>query len=64
MLNKIEVRLENYFTDKFPYSNVIGISRSLIALGTLLTLLFNDKTVLIQSLRNNEYLNPVLNRIA
>ena len=63
-MKKIEIKLKELSLDYFPYTNVIGLSRSLIALGTLLTLLFNSNDVLLQKINSNEFINPFLNPIA
>lgn len=59
-ISRIEERLRIISFKHFPYSNVIGVSRSILALGTLLTLLFNSSAVLVQ--RNIEGIpfNPML----
>lgn len=48
----------------FPYTDVLGLSRSVIALGTLLTLLTNTSSILMQKTDAGEYLNPLINPIA
>jgi antimicrobial peptide system SdpB family protein len=39
-------KLEQLTIHKFPYTNVVGLGRSLLALGTLITLLFNPLSLL------------------
>lgn len=61
MLKDIEKKIKQKSLDFFPYTNVIGISRSLLAFGTLITLLFNSESVLIHKTNNGAYLNPFIN---
>lgn len=60
MIAKLETYARQLTIIKFPYTNVIGIARSLLALGTLLTLLLNDVSVLVP-VADGKVLNPLLN---
>lgn len=60
-LSDIENNLKKLSVSKFPYTSVIGISRSLIALGTMLTLIFNSHSVIIQRGVGGKTFNPLLN---
>jgi len=55
--------LKGFALEYFPYTNVLGLSRSVIAIGTLLTLLTNSSSILIQKTDKGEYLNPLINPI-
>lgn len=57
-------KLKEFALKHFPYTDVLGLSRSVIALGTLLTLLTNTSSVLMQKMDTGEYLNPLINPIA
>lgn len=59
MIMKLETYAHQLTVKKFPYTNVIGIGRSLLALGTLLTLLLNDVSVFVP-IADGEVLNPLL----
>ena len=59
-ISRIEERLRSITYNHFPYSNVVGVSRSLLALGTLLTLLFNSSATLIQRNIEGTPFNPML----
>lgn len=63
MINKIEKKIQFLSYNFSPYTNVVGLSRSIIALGTLLTLLFSSTDTLLHKV-GDEYLNPLLNPIA
>jgi len=56
--------LKEFTLKHFPYTDVLGLSRSVIALGTLLTLLTNSAGILMQKTDTGEYLNPLINPIA
>lgn len=56
--------LKEFALKNFPYTNVLGLSRSIIALGTLLSLLTNSSNILMQKTDTGEYLNPLINPIA
>src|SRR5690625_2595242 len=45
MFTKFEKRLINWVNSTNPFTNVYGIARSIIALSTLLTLLFNSSSI-------------------
>ncbi|HMO38476.1 MAG TPA: hypothetical protein PKC76_00600 [Saprospiraceae bacterium] len=59
MIAKTENRIRRLTLRQFPYTNIVGIGRSLLALGTLLTLLFNDISILVP-MADGEILNPLL----
>ena len=61
MLENIEKKIKQKSIYFFPYSNVIGLSRSILAFGTLITLLFNSESVLIHKTNVGVYLNPFIN---
>ena len=61
---RLNNKLKEFALNNFPYTDVLGLSRSVIALGTLLTLLTNTSSVLIQKMNTREYLNPLINPIA
>lgn len=44
----------------FNFTNVIGLSRSTLATGTLLTLLFNPSSNFLYILKNGDYASPIL----
>ncbi|MGJ8745457.1 sporulation-delaying protein SdpB family protein [Polaribacter sp.] len=52
-MNKLNKILENLTLKNFPYTNVIGLARSIIAFGTLMTLLFNSYAMLVYE--NSKY---------
>lgn len=54
MLNNFESQLSNWLKNKSPWTNVYGLSRTLLALSTLLTLVFNDAKVLFIPTSDNE----------
>ena len=56
--------IKGFALKNFPYTNVLGLSRSVIAVGTLLTLLTNSSSILMQKTDIGEYLNPLINPIA
>ena len=62
-MEKTENKLKKKSVDFFPYTNVIGLSRSILALGTLLTLLCNSKDVIVEKINGNHFVNPALNQI-
>lgn len=61
---RLNNKLKEFAINNFPYTDVLGLSRSVIALGTLLTLLTNTSSVLMQKMDTGEYLNPLINPIA
>lgn len=58
---------ENYFkklsVNYYPYTNVIGLTRSLLATGLLLTLFFTPIEYIITQLTDGTLLNPLLNPV-
>jgi antimicrobial peptide system SdpB family protein len=61
LLSKYEGRCQKISYKYSPYTNVIGLSRSILALGTLLTLLLNPIYFLINKTNEGKYYNPFLN---
>ncbi|CAI9429391.1 HTTM domain-containing protein [Candidatus Ornithobacterium hominis] len=58
---KIENRIR-LLTEKYsPFTNVVGLSRSLLALGLLLTLLSTDINTLVHKYNDGNLVNPLLN---
>lgn len=60
-LNQLELYLENWTSHNYVYTPVIGLARSVIAMGTLLTLLSNKISYLMPQLADGTILNPLLN---
>lgn len=48
-------------TNYVPYTNVIGLARSILALGTMLTLLLNSTDHLFSRTEKGVFFNPLLN---
>ncbi len=63
-LLNFETKIEKYSVQYAPYTNVIGLSRSLLAFGTLLTLLVNPVHNFINITTDEKILNPLLNPLA
>ena len=61
---RLNKNLKGFALKNFPYSNVLGLSRSVIAMGTLLTLSINTSSILMQKMDSGEYLNPLINPVA
>ena len=59
MIVKILNKLESFSKFYFPYTNVFGLVRSIVAIGTLLILMFNSFDILIFQNAEGEFLNPV-----
>ncbi|MEF9479282.1 hypothetical protein OWR28_17450 [Chryseobacterium sp. 1B4] len=55
-INSIEDKIKNFAVANAPYSNVIGLGRSIIALGTLLTLITNPIDDLLMKRTSGEFL--------
>lgn len=55
--NRIRIMTEKYS----PFTNVIGLSRSLLALGLLLTMLSTDINTLVHKYKDGNLVNPLLN---
>jgi hypothetical protein len=51
----------NKILSESPYSNVLQIARTVLALGLLFTLLFTDFNHIIIQKVNGEFVNPLLN---
>lgn len=60
-LIRSEAYLQQLALLKYPYTNVLGLSRSLLALGLFLTLLFTPIEYIVTSLTDGTLLNPLLN---
>lgn len=60
MLKNINNKIRTLTLSYFPYTNVIGLSRSILALGTFLTLLFNPINELFHRTTENKILNSLL----
>ncbi|WP_313000540.1 sporulation-delaying protein SdpB family protein [Chryseobacterium gleum] len=64
-LNTIENKLRVLAFRNSPYTNVVGLSRSLIALGTLLTLLVNPvDTLFVRKISGSFIIPPLQNEFA
>lgn len=64
-IESIESKLRVFAAKNSPYTNVIGLSRSLIALGTLLTLLLNPvDTIFVRKISGTLIIPPLQNDIA
>lgn len=60
MLENIELKLKSFSTRYMPTTNVVGFSRSIIALGTMLTLLINPVTTLFIKRDNGDFVISLL----
>lgn len=60
MINNIEERLRQWTTANFPFTNVLGLARSVGALGLLLTLLVNSTDTLFFTETDGRIVNPLL----
>ncbi|NTE01518.1 HTTM domain-containing protein [Agrobacterium tumefaciens] len=60
MIKRLEKKLNSLTVDYFPYTNVIGLARTLIAVGTLLTLICNPVYTLFNTIKNGKVVNPLL----
>ena len=58
---KIEEKIKLLTLKYSPFTNVIGLSRSLLALGLLLTLLTTDTNTLVHRYSDGSLVNPLLN---
>lgn len=63
MIEKINSKIKKLTLDVFPYTNVVGLARSILALGTFLTLLFNPISVLFHKTIDDKIINSFLNPI-
>lgn len=64
-INNLEEKLRTFALKRSPYTNVVGFSRSLIALGTLLTLLINPvDTIFIRKISGSFIIPPLQNEFA
>ncbi|QTY27746.1 sporulation-delaying protein SdpB family protein [Flavobacterium sp. CS20] len=63
MIEKLNKHLKKLSYKYFPYTNIVGLSRSIIALGTLLTLLVNPIYLLFHKRIDGEIINPLLNPV-
>lgn len=60
VISTIENNIKTFSTEKSPYTNVVGVSRSLIALGTLLTLLTNSINTIFVRKISDVYVIPLM----
>lgn len=60
VFKKIETYSHNLVINFSPYTNVIGLSRSILAIGTLLTLLLNPSHYFFNKGIDGKYFNPLL----
>lgn len=60
MINQLNNRIKSLTITLFPYTNTFGAARSILALGTLLTLLFNPIGNLMHRYTDNTVINPLL----
>ncbi|WP_345138819.1 sporulation-delaying protein SdpB family protein [Flavobacterium ginsengiterrae] len=63
MIEKINNRIKTSCLELFPYTNTVGFARSILALGTLLTLVLNPISILFHKKIDGTIINPVLNPI-
>lgn len=63
MLEKINNQIKDKSIIFFPYTNIVGLARSIVALGTLLTLVFNSLDILFHKTIEGKIINPLLNPI-
>ena len=61
MLEQINTKIKNVSIKLFPYTNVVGTARSILALGTLLTLVVNPISTLFHKTFDGKIINPMLN---
>ncbi|ATL75965.1 hypothetical protein IQ37_18055 [Chryseobacterium piperi] len=59
-INDIENKLRSFSAKNSPYTNVVGFSRSLMALGTLLTLLINPVDTIFIKKVSGVFIAPIL----
>lgn len=59
-MKKIEILIEELTYKYFPFTNVIGLSRSVLALGLLLTLMANQTDLLLHKYSDGSLINPIL----
>lgn len=60
MLHRVEQKIEELSVKYFPYTNVIGLARSIVALGLLLTLLLNSVDLLVYKTTDSTAIRPML----
>jgi antimicrobial peptide system SdpB family protein len=60
MIEKINTKIRELTINQFPFTNTIGLARSIIALGTLLTLMINPLSVLLHKTTDGKLINPFL----
>ncbi|MDR7371996.1 sporulation-delaying protein SdpB family protein [Flavobacterium aquidurense] len=63
MIKKINNQIKTSCLTLFPYTNTVGFARSILALGTLLTLIFNPIGILFHKKIDGTILNPLLNPV-
>lgn len=60
MIERINKKIIDLTINYFPYTNVVGLARSILALGTFLTLLFNPIDELFHRTTDHKILNSLL----
>ncbi|MBS7233704.1 hypothetical protein KHA90_22060 [Flavobacterium psychroterrae] len=63
MIEKINSQIKTSCLELFPYTNTVGFARSILALGTLLTLIANPISLLFHKEIDGTILNPLLNPV-
>ncbi|WP_163397353.1 sporulation-delaying protein SdpB family protein [Flavobacterium fluviatile] len=63
MIEKINERIRTLCLKFFPYTNTVGLARSIVAMGTLLTLIANPISILFHKKIDGTIINPLLNPV-
>ena len=63
MMEKINNKIRKISFDLFPYTSTVGLARSIVALGTLLTLIVNPISLLFHKTFDGRIVNPLLNPV-
>ena len=63
MKNNLNLKIKRLSITKFPYTNVIGLARTVVAIGTLLTLIINPISNLYHKKYDGTLINEKLNGI-
>ncbi|SFD40529.1 sporulation-delaying protein SdpB family protein [Flavobacterium phragmitis] len=63
MIEKINERIKTLCLKLFPYTNIVGLARSIVAFGTLLTLIANPISILFHKKIDGTIINPLLNPV-
>lgn len=58
---QLENKIKSIVDKRYPYTNVIGLVRSMLAMGLLLTLFFTDVNFLAIQDSNGAFLSPTIN---